>query len=292
MTSAETQTGVKTGLDSPAGHGSTSAMETRPPAEPGARRWRCTCAYDGAAFAGWQSQAGATAIQDVIEARLAQIFKRPVRIHGSGRTDAGVHAREQVFHFDAVWRHDPAKLLLAFRTGLPPAIQVRTVRAARPDFHARFDATGKRYEYHVHVGDADPFTRPYCWTIFREPDLAAMRQAARSLVGRHDFRAFTALNGPEKEDTVRDLRRLEIVRRGARIKITVEADGFLYKMVRSLAGVLVAVGEGRLTPEQVRAILEQRTRTALVQTAPPQGLFMAKVFYGGRGRAAGGAGLE
>ncbi|PAW67555.1 MAG: tRNA pseudouridine(38-40) synthase TruA [Opitutia bacterium Tous-C1TDCM] len=293
MTTVEPpQSGVKTGLDPRAGHGSTSAVETRPPAEPGARRWRCTCAYDGTAFAGWQSQVGGTAIQDVIEARLAQIFKRPVRIHGSGRTDAGVHAREQVFHFDAVWRHEPAKLLMAFRTGLPPAIQVRTARVARPDFHARFDATGKRYEYHVHLGDADPFLRPYCWTVFRPLDLAAMQRAADGLAGRHDFRAFTALNGPEKEDTVRELRRLEIGRRGARVKITAEADGFLYKMVRSLAGVLVAVGEGRLSPEQVRAILEKRTRTALVQTAPPQGLFMAKVFYGGRGRAAGGAGLE
>lgn len=248
-------------------------------AVPPNRRWKCTCAYDGTTFAGWQSQAGGTAIQDVIEARLAQIFRTQVRIHGSGRTDAGVHAREQVFHFDAEWKHDPAKLLAAMRVGLPPGIQIRTVRAVRADFHARFSASGKRYEYHVHLGDADPFARPYCWSLFRPLDLAAMQQAAAVLRGEHDFRAFTALNGPEREDTVRDLRRLEITRRGRDVRIRAEANGFLYKMVRSLAGVLVAVGEGRLTVAQVRTILESRERTPLVQTAPPQGLFLVKVFY-------------
>lgn len=244
------------------------------------RRWKCTCAYDGTAFDGWQSQAGGNAIQDVLERRLAEIFKADIRVHGSGRTDAGVHAREQVFHFDAEWRHEPAKLLLAFRVGLPPAIQVRSVRAMAADFHSRFSATGKRYEYHVHLGDADPFTRPYCWCVFRPLDVAAMQAAARVLCGRHDFRAFTAVNGPEKEDTVRDVRRLDVVRRGARIRITAEADGFLYKMVRSLTGVLVTVGEGRMTVAQVEEILAGRRRIPAVQTAPPQGLFLAKVFYG------------
>jgi tRNA pseudouridine38-40 synthase len=244
------------------------------------RRWKCVCAYDGTAFAGWQSQVGGTAIQDVIEARLAAIFKRPVRIHGSGRTDAGVHARGQVFHFDAEWRHGTEKLLAALRAGLPPAIQIKSARPVAADFHARFRATGKRYLYFLHLGDAEPFARPYCWAIFRPLDLAAMRAAAAVLKGRHDFRAFTALNGPAKENTVRDLRRLEIAKRGRRVRIAAEADGFLFRMVRSLAGVLVAVGEGRLSVAQVRAILESRERTAAVQTAPAQGLFLERVFYG------------
>jgi tRNA pseudouridine38-40 synthase len=242
-------------------------------------RWRCVCAYDGTEFAGWQSQAGGRAIQDVIEERLGQIFKTPIRIHGSGRTDSGVHALEQVFHFDAEWNHAPEKLLAAFRTGLPRSIQIKSVRAAPRKFHARFDATGKRYVYHLHLGDADPFTRPYCWCVFKPLDVEAMRAAAAVLRGKHDFRAFTALNGPEREDTVRDLRRLEVVRRGRTIRITAEADGFLYKMVRSLAGTLVAVGEGKLTPAAVRGILQSRERTAAVLTAPAQGLFLVKVFY-------------
>lgn len=242
------------------------------------QRWKCVCAYDGTTFAGWQSQAGGTALQDVIEARLAQIFKTPVRVHGSGRTDAGVHAHGQVFHFDAAWPHGAEKLLAAFRV-LPPAIQIKSARPVAKEFHARFSATGKRYDYHLHLGDADPFSRPFCWTIFKPLDLGAMQAAAAVLRGRHDFRAFTALNGPEREDTVRELRRLDVVRRGRRVRITAESSGFLYKMVRSLAGVLVAVGDGRLSVPDVRAILQGRTRIPAVQTAPPQGLFLTKVFY-------------
>ncbi|MEO5957487.1 MAG: tRNA pseudouridine(38-40) synthase TruA [Opitutaceae bacterium] len=243
------------------------------------RRWKCVCAYDGADFAGWQSQAGGRAIQDAIEARLGTIFGAPTRIHGSGRTDAGVHALGQVFHFDAKWKHGPEKLLVALRAGLPATIQIKSIRPAARNFHARFGAKGKRYVYHVHLGDADPFTRPYCWMVFKPLDVAAMTAAAAGLRGENDFRAFTALNGPEREDTVRHLRRLDVARRGRSIRITAEADGFLYKMVRSLVGALVAVGEGKISPARVGAILRSRERTAEVQTAPPQGLFLAKVFY-------------
>ena len=242
-------------------------------------RWRCTCAYDGTAFAGWQSQAGGLAIQDAIEARLAAIFRAQVRVHGSGRTDAGVHAHGQVFHFDAEWRHGAAKLLAAFRTGLAPGIQIKDARRVAADFHSRFSAKGKRYVYHLHLGDPDPFTRPYCWAIHRSLDFAAMERAAAVLRGRHDFRAFTALNGPERGDTVRDLRGLEIAKSGRRVRITAESEGFMYKMVRSLVGALVAVGEGRMTPEAVGSLLKAGERTPLVQTAPPQGLFLMKVFY-------------
>jgi tRNA pseudouridine38-40 synthase len=246
---------------------------------PKIQRWKCTCAYDGTEFAGWQSQVRGRAIQDVIEARLAEIFGEPKRIHGSGRTDAGVHALGQVFHFDAAWRHGAEKLLAAFRTGLPPSIQVKSARAVAVGFHARLDATNKRYAYHLALGDSDPFTRPYCWSVYRQLDFPAMEAAAAILRGRHDFSAFTALNGSEREHSVRDLRRLEISRRGRRVAITAEADGFLYKMMRSLVGVLVAVGEGKLTPAQVRAILASKERTARVLTAPPHGLFLVKVFY-------------
>lgn len=253
--------------------------EQRPESPPGTKRWKCVCAYDGAPFGGWQSQPGGNAIQDVIEARLAQIFSAPVRTHASGRTDAGVHARGQVFHFEAAWRHGADRLQAALRSALPAAIQIRSVRAVSREFHARFSATGKIYVYHLHLGDTDPFTRPYSWSVFKPLDFAAMEEAAAGLRGRNDFKAFSALNGAEMPDTVRDLRRLEIARRGARVRITAEADGFLYKMVRSLVGALVTVGEGKLTPAAVREMLVSRERRPLVQTAPPQGLFLEKVFY-------------
>jgi len=244
-------------------------------------RWKCVCAYDGTEFAGWQSQAvgRGLSIQDVIEARLEAIFGQPVRIAGSGRTDAGVHALGQVFHFDAVWPHAEEKLLLALRTGLPPTIQIKSARPVRAEFHARFDARAKRYEYRVHLGDADPFTRPYCWAVFRHLDIEAMRTAAAVLIGRHDFRAFTALNGPAREDTVRTLNRFDVLQSGRRLRIVCEGDGFLYKMVRSLAGALVSAGEGKLSAEDLGGILASRRRTAAIQTAPAKGLFLVKVFY-------------
>ncbi len=237
-------------------------------------------AYDGGDFSGWQSQPDGRAVQDVIERRLAAILGRAVRIHGSGRTDAGVHALGQVFHFDAAWRHGAARLRAALGGGLPPTIQVRSVRPAPPGFHARFSAKGKVYRYQLHVGGpADPFLHPFCWSVPRRLEVAAMRRAARQLAGRHDFRAFAAANGGAGGGTVRHLRRLAIAGRGARWRLTAEGDGFLYQMVRSLAGALVAVGQGRLSPEQIGEILRSGRRTALVQTAPAQGLFLVRVRY-------------
>ncbi len=244
-----------------------------------AARWKCVCAYDGTCFAGWQSQQGGDAIQDIIEARLQQMFGGLIRIHASGRTDAGVHARGQVFHFDAAWKHGPDKLRAAMSVGLPPAIQIKSVKEAGPDFHSRFSATGKIYEYHLCFGEADPFTRPYVWEIGKKLDLGAMRLAAELLRGKHDFRAFSALNGPPKEDTVRDLRRFELACRGRKVRITAEADGFMYKMVRSLVGAVVVVGEGRMTLAVLGEHLRTGKRTPLVQTAPPQGLFLTRVLY-------------
>ena len=243
------------------------------------QRWKCVCAYDGSAFAGWQSQKGGTAIQDVLEARLAVVLGAPLRIHASGRTDAGVHALAQVFHFDADWRHGPDKLKAALRSGLPAGLQISRIAPAPADFHARFSAKGKIYTYHLYLGDADPFTRPYVWAIERPLDVAAMKSAAEVLRGKHDFRAFSALNGPPKEDTVRDLRRLELTKQGRRIRIHAEADGFMYKMVRSLVGAIVAVGEGKATPASLGELLASGKRSPLVHTAPPQGLFLTKVLY-------------
>ena len=245
-------------------------------------RWKCVCAYDGGGFSGWQSQAGGGSVQDEIESRLAAIFRAPVRIHGSGRTDAGVHAQGQVFHFDAAWTHGPAKLAAAMSQYLSRKIQIVSVRQAPANFHARFSAKKKRYEYHLRLGDADPFVRPFAWSVPPDIDVDAMRRAASVLAGRHDFRAFSAAHGAEKGEpagTVRSLRRLEVLRRGRSLRIVAEADGFLYKMVRSLVGALVSVGTGRLGREDLRACLGSGARVPHILTAPPNGLFLARVWY-------------
>jgi tRNA pseudouridine38-40 synthase len=200
-----------------------------------------------------------------------------------------------VFHFDAGWAHGADKLAAALRAGLPDAIQIVSIRAVPPSFHARFSALGKTYVYHLRLGDADPFQRPYVWVVPPNIDLGTMAKAARILRGRHDFKAFSAFNGTERDTTVRTLRRLDVIRRGASVRITAEADGFLYKMVRSLVGALVAVGEGRLTPAQIEGLLGSAVRTPHVITAPPQGLFLERVKYGRGARKArtlGGEGIE
>lgn len=243
------------------------------------QRWKVLCAYDGRGFAGWQSQKGGDGIQDVIEARLARILPSAPRIHASGRTDAGVHARGQVFHFDAPWKHGPTKLAAALSAGLPESLQIRSVQAVSSSFHARFSATGKTYRYHLHLGPADPFTSPYCWGGLHSLELRRMRQAAKLLVGRHDFQAFSAFNGSERNDTVRELRRLSLSTHGRRIIITAEADGFLYKMVRSLVGALVAVGQGKLSLERLPILLKGAARNSEVPTAPARGLFLDSVRY-------------
>ena len=245
-------------------------------------RWKCTVAYDGTAFAGWQIQPNAETVQAVIERRLAEVLKTPVDITGSGRTDAGVHARGQVFHFDAHWPHEPAKLLTALRIGLPPTIQIRSAERVPASFHARFWATGKIYHFSLcHGAYADPFTQAYTWSMPRKLDVGAMRAAAAILVGTHDFRAFTAIpgSGIAKEDTVRTVKRLDLVEDGHRLRIEAEGNGFLYKMVRSLTGALVDVGLGRLSPADMEPILASQLRTQRVFTAPPQGLCLVEVFY-------------
>lgn len=248
-------------------------------AGPATRRWRAVCAYVGTGLNGWQSQKDGNSVQDFLERRLREVLASPVRVHGSGRTDSGVHARAQVFHFDAAWAHGAPILARALRTGLPAGIQVTSIRPAAADFHARFSAKGKTYVYYLNQGRADVFDDPFCWSLARPLNVAAMRKAAGVLRGRHDFRAFSAFGGEEKEDTVRHLTRLEITGRGRRLRVTAQGDGFLYKMVRSLVGALVAVGLGKLTVEDVRRILASRIRTHEVQTAPAKGLFLWRVKY-------------
>lgn len=244
-------------------------------------RYKITVAYDGTNYAGWQVQPDALTVQEVLEGVLQKFNGgSPVKVHGSGRTDSGVHARGQVAHFDLERPFDCKALLRACNACLPEDIRVmRSQRAAR-DFHARKSAVGKEYRYfiwnNVVLSPRERLTHLHV----RSPlDVAAMRQAASVLVGRHDFAAFTANPKRFVESTVREVFRLDVVRRGREVVIVAEGEGFLYKMVRSLAGWLVRVGRGEVSPQDTQTVLESRVRTADVPTAQPQGLSLWKVKY-------------
>ncbi len=244
-------------------------------------RWKCTCAYDGTDFDGWQRQTEGTAVQNYLEAALSRILDTKTLTHGSGRTDAGVHARGQCFHFDADWRHDGSKLIRGLHSILPTSIRIHSARPVSDAFHARHSAVGKRYIYRYYLGRADPLQERYLWACRSVPlDLAAMRQAATYLIGQHDFSAFGASHGKDNDpNPVKTIHRLELQQHGRHIKLTTEGSGYLYRMVRSFAGGLYSVGRGRLTPEQVQEILESKQRTHRIVTAPAKGLCLDRVFY-------------
>ena len=243
-------------------------------------RYKLIIGYDGTAYAGWQIQPNGMTVQQRIQDALAQLTCEHPKIHGSGRTDAGVHGRRQVAHVD-LERKRPCRMLLNGLNALLPAdIRLHTVAPAAADFHARRSAIEKEYRYFIWNGPVmPPHKRHYATHVRRPLDIERMNACAALLVGRHDFAAFAATPSRELETTVRDLRALRVSKRGRAIVITARGDGFLYKMVRSLAGYLIRVGVGDQAPTEAVAIRESGVRTARVPTAPPQGLFLWNVWY-------------
>ena len=246
------------------------------------RKYRVVIAYDGTGYSGWQFQENAVGVQQVVEDVLASLDGAPVRVFGSSRTDAGVHARGFVGHFWLTKPIPPKNLVRAVNARLPDAVRVMRAAYAAESFDARLSATGKEYRYQLYQADIlPPHLAPY-WTFCHRPlDLAAMRRAASLFAGKHDFVAFAANPNRELESTVRRIFSFDVRRAGPRYTFIVRGDGFLYKQVRSMVGFLIAVGIGRESPEAVRELLEAKTpRTARVETAPARGLSLWKVFYG------------
>jgi tRNA pseudouridine38-40 synthase len=244
-------------------------------------RWKCICAYDGTEFEGWQRQPNGRAVQNTIEAALSRISAQDVKIHGSGRTDAGVHARGQCFHFDADWKHSAEKLTRALHSNLPTTIQIRSIKQVSDAFHARFSVQGKRYTYRYHLGRAKPTDDRYVWACRDIPlDLEAMNKAAAHLVGTHDFTAYSASHSKDNDpNPVKTIHRLEIKQQGKHLILTTEGSGYLYRMVRSFVGALYSVGRGRLSPADISQILQSKRRTHRIVTSPAKGLSLDRVFY-------------
>jgi len=251
-------------------------------------RLKLILAYDGAVFRGWQSQTGGGGVQDVLQSALTRLAGGGrVSVQGSGRTDAGVHALGQVAHADVpdgrggaeFWRH-------ALNRVLPPA--VRVLRAARvpEDFHARYSATGKTYDYLLWTGAVlPPHLAGRAWPVWPAPDPRVLRQAAAILRGRHDFRGFAANRGTPVHDTRRQLRQLSVTVKGPEIRLRFEGDGFLYKMVRMLVAAMVRVAQGKGTLGDLRARLTGRATGLPRAVAPADGLWLVRVRYARRSQS-------
>jgi len=261
-----------------------SISPSLPPSDPaGQIKFKLLIAYDGTAYQGWQVQKTGIGVQQKVEESLARLFPSRPRLHGSSRTDTGVHALGMVAHFEVPrpeLRMEPRKLALALNANLPPDIRIRSATRARPDFHARFDASGKQYRYFVwHHAAMNPLLRFQAWHVPPPLDLDAMREAAPAFLGRHDFKSFAANRNYEMESTVRKLTRCELKGSGPLLTFVIEGDGFLYKMCRGIVGTLVQVGQGKISSGEIRRILAQRDRRVAGMSAPALGLVLWKVFY-------------
>jgi tRNA pseudouridine38-40 synthase len=246
--------------------------------------FKATIAYDGTEFAGWQRQPDKRTFQGELEAALERITQQRPRCIASGRTDAGVHALGQVVSFSSTTRLSPEVLTKALNAELPEDVLVFEVARAPGGFHALRDAVRKRYRYVIQDGRLpDLFYRKYQWHVYQRLDVAAMRQAAGPLVGRHDFSSYETSGSP-RLTTTRTVLDLLVERRAGeltdRIVVEVEADGFLYNMVRNIVGTLVDVGKGKQPVSWPADVLALRDRTKAGMTAPPQGLFLVGVEYG------------
>lgn len=236
--------------------------------------------YDGSAYHGWQRQiARLTTIQQVLEAAIQVITQQEAVVRSSGRTDAGVHAMNQVANFWTTSQLPNRSILLGLNSVLPADIAVKSVEEARPDFHPRYSAISKIYLYRIlNRPTRSGLYRNWSWHIRGDLDLNAMLEAARFIKGTHDFSSFCAANS-DTEGTEREVLDFSLIRREDFIDFTIEATGFLKYMVRNIIGTLVYVGKGKFTPEDFKRILEAKDRTLAGPTAPPQGLYLKEVKY-------------
>ncbi|MFT5526714.1 MAG: tRNA pseudouridine38-40 synthase [Pirellulaceae bacterium] len=247
------------------------------------RSFKITLAYNGGAYAGWQVQANAKTVQSELEKALKRITGQSVRAIASGRTDSGVHAIAQVVSLNLETPMAPEMLGRALNGNLPRDIAISSVEEAQLGFHAIRDALGKRYRYLIQDGSQrDVFAGGLAWQCSYTLDTTAMQRAADLLLGEHDFSSFEAA-GSGRTTSIRDVKDIVVQRQFiedfSRVVVEVEANGFLYNMVRNIVGTLVEVGRGVFEPEWIRGVLEAKDRKAAGPTAPPEGLYLLEVYY-------------
>lgn len=244
------------------------------------RNIKIVVAYDGTPFYGWQRQGDKPTIQRVLEETIQTITKESVRVIGSGRTDAGVHALNQVANFVCHSPIDEKSFLKGINSLLPAEVVVKNLEEVEETFHAQYDAKSKVYLYQIYNSPIrSPFYRKYAWYVFRFLDIDAMKSAAEQFLGTHDFSSFCAA-GCTVKSHVRTITEIQIEKsHQGLLEIVIEANGFLRHMVRNIVGTLVYVGQGRFTPEDVGKIIQVKDRKQAGVTAPAHGLFLKEVKY-------------
>ncbi len=251
-------------------------------AQTSARTIKMTVAYDGTDFCGWQTQPGQRTVQDEIEQVLRRVVNHPLTIHGAGRTDSGVHAAGQVAHFVTTSPIPVHNIQRALASRMPPDISIVRLREVHPEFHATQSAVSKLYRYRLWNHSHRPtehLLHRYTYHCWRELDLRRMQEAGQLFVGHQDFAALASKSGQPRRTTWRTVFRCDVYRHFQEVRIDVEGSGFLYNMVRNIAGTLVEVGRGRWAPDHIGEILASGNRSNAGQTLPARGLCMQWVKY-------------
>ena len=240
-------------------------------------RIKCTISYDGSSFSGYQRQPGQRTVQGEIEKVLSLINKKEITIHSSGRTDSGVHAYGQIFHFDSEVQMSAHSYVRALNGMLPTDIYVKGAREIDDEFHSRLHAKKKEYHYKVSLNEYDPMRRNYTYFHRRPLDIEKMRDAMRYLIGTHDFTSFCGKI--DKLDKVRTIHEATVINEDGELTFIFKGTGFLRYQIRIMMGTLLDIGEGKKQPEDIKVILERKNRQAAGRTANPEGLYLQKVTY-------------
>lgn len=243
------------------------------------RRIRLTIAYDGTDYCGWQKQDGAPSVQETVEDAIRKLTGEPAEVIGASRTDSGVHALGQTAVFDTESPVPADRFVPALNSFLPDDIRITESEEVPESFHPRFDAHKKRYEYRIFIGNVCPPMRfRYVHHLREVPDVTAMQEAASYIVGTHDFTSFCAA-GAQVKTKVRTVTSIQVEKAGDEIVIAVEGDGFLYNMIRIIAGTLVNAGLGRTKPAEIPDIITGMDRSLAGPTLPAKGLCLCKIWY-------------
>ena len=244
--------------------------------------YKLIIAYDGTLFSGWQIQPNSITIQEKLEKIICIIIKENISLIGSGRTDAGVHALGQTANFKCQNPLQIPKFLKSLNGMLPLEIRIIRVEEVSLDFHSRYSAIGKCYHYHLCLDPVQlPFSKNYSWHIFQKFDVELLKKAAKLFIGKHDFTSFAneSHKGSASKNPVRNLYRLDVIEEAGGVRLEFEGDGFLYKMVRNIVGVLHEVSIGKRDISQINEIFASKDRRKAGKSAPPHGLFLVEVFY-------------